>query len=111
MKIRELNILPERKKIIHLGGYVSEAQRYENALCYGFNEALYIIGNIDFKQINLKDKNILNDFINYCMFNPKQRFWQALRNWSGFNFVWVSMSNGLDNSNIKDTFYFIDKDK
>lgn len=30
------------------------------------------------------------DFVLYCCRNPQLRFWQALRNWSGHNFIYVS---------------------
>lgn len=47
----------------------------------------------------------LADFVAYCAAHPTDRFWQALRNWSGRNFVFVSDARpeieGLD-----DTFYW-----
>lgn len=54
---------------------------------------------------NSKNKKVLNDFIKYCEANPGLRFWQALRNWSGSEFIYVS--NVLYETNLlKDTFYF-----
>lgn len=45
----------------------------------------------------------LKSFVAYCEAHPQLRFWQALRNWSGWNFVFVSdKSGGLD---LLDTFY------
>ena len=32
----------------------------------------------------------LKSFVEYCENNPEQRFWQALRNWSGYSFVYLS---------------------
>ena len=29
----------------------------------------------------------LQSFIKYCKKHPEQRFWQALRNWSGYDFI------------------------
>ena len=29
------------------------------------------------------------DFVKYCAAHPEERFWQALRNWSGYAFVVV----------------------
>ena len=46
---------------------------------------------------------ILESFVRYCEQNPEQRFWQALRNWSGYNFVLVSDRKGED---YRDTFYW-----
>lgn len=34
-----------------------------------------------------KSKQVLKDFIQYCKKHPEQRFWQALTNWSGYNYV------------------------
>ena len=54
----------------------------------------------------MTNKEVLNSFIKYCKENPNQRFWQALRNWSMFNFIWVSNSRSIDEHDLKDTFYF-----
>ena len=35
----------------------------------------------------MKSKKKLLDFINYCFNHPEDRFWQALRNWSGYHFI------------------------
>ena len=35
------------------------------------------------------NEKTLATFVTYCEARPELRFWQALRNWSGFNFVWV----------------------
>ena len=43
--------------------------------------------DVDYKNRNAK---VLASFVAYCKANPNLRFWQALRNWSGFNFVYVS---------------------
>lgn len=46
------------------------------------------------------------------MENPDQRFWQALRNWSGHNFILVAKAlsiwelDSVDRDTVKDTFYF-----
>lgn len=36
-----------------------------------------------------KNIDLLRSFIAYCVSHPDQRFWQALRNWSGHNFIYV----------------------
>jgi hypothetical protein len=38
---------------------------------------------------------VLANFVEYCKAHPNQRFWQALRNWSGFRFIYGS--NELEN--------------
>ena len=38
----------------------------------------------------MKSTKELLSFIQYCMKNPGERFWQALRNWSGYHFVMVA---------------------
>lgn len=34
-----------------------------------------------------KNQKKLNSFIDYCRKHPEERFWQALRNWSGYSFI------------------------
>ena len=51
----------------------------------------------------------LKSFIKYCEKNPEQRFWQALRNWSKYNFIYGSMA-GLEIHmdkliGLEDTYY------
>lgn len=59
-----------------------------------------------------KNKEILDSFVQYCNENPELRFWQALRNWSGFNFIGANNSSFeedvFDNGWV-DTFYWENK--
>jgi hypothetical protein len=50
-----------------------------------------------------KSKELLQDFSAYCEQHPEERFWQALRNWSGVSFVHVTERSG---DMPKDTYYF-----
>lgn len=50
-----------------------------------------------------RNEAILKQFIAYCKANPEQRFWQAIRNFSGFPFVMYK--NELEGKAV-DTFYF-----
>lgn len=63
------------------------------------------------------DKNVklLRSFVEYCTANPDMRFWQALRNWSKYNFVYGSHcrkagENGgwhkHEDECLEDTYYF-----
>ena len=56
--------------------------------------------------LDSKNEKTLASFVAYCKANPGLRFWQALRNWSGFNFVCVRTSPPWDDwgSNCVDTF-------
>lgn len=56
-----------------------------------------------------RNSEVLESFVAYCKANPSQRFWQALRNWSSYNFIYVS-DLGVGNK-IQDTFYWEGKDK
>lgn len=61
----------------------------------------------------MKSKNInqLNDFTDFCLQHPEMRFWQALRNWSEYSFIYGSNYTlvdltGMSKSHfIEDTFY------
>ena len=52
---------------------------------------------------------LLSDFVDYCLAHPAERFWQALRNWSGHCFTMAA--DRLDDiQTAKDTFYWNSKD-
>jgi hypothetical protein len=51
---------------------------------------------------NNRNAKVLESFAAYCEEHPEFRFWQALRNWVGFNYVLVSDSH----QNLRDTFYW-----
>lgn len=61
----------------------------------------------------MKSKKVLNSFIKYCEKNPDLRFWQALRNWSKYEFILGATKNNkkIKSDNIQemydleDTFY------
>jgi len=57
-----------------------------------------------------KNQKTLNSFVEYCQQHPELRFWQALRNWSGFSFVWVSFSY-QESTDLLDTYFFTEKNK
>jgi hypothetical protein len=49
-----------------------------------------------------KNEKTLLDFAIYCAKHPDQRFWQALRNWSDYNFIFAAN----DTFDLRDTFYW-----
>jgi hypothetical protein len=52
----------------------------------------------------------LKSFIDYCLAHPQERFWQALRNWSGYNFILrTNTSKWFCEPLIEDTFYIEDE--
>jgi hypothetical protein len=61
----------------------------------------------------MKNKKTLNSFIVYCELHPEERFWQALRNWAGFSFIYDSNVPRANielpaeaNAYLEDTFYY-----
>lgn len=64
----------------------------------------------------MKDKTrnseVLADFVEYCEDHPDHRFWQALRNWSGYPFVLVAGEPPAFGpvNDAHDTFYWEGKD-
>jgi len=55
--------------------------------------------------INSNEKT-LKSFVEYCEKNPELRFWQALRNWSGYSFIFGSQSPDFDDTEtLEDTSY------
>lgn len=47
-----------------------------------------------------RNSELLGSFTQFCHTFPEQRFWQALRNWSGNDFILASRG-----TETKDTFY------
>jgi hypothetical protein len=51
----------------------------------------------------------LNSFVDYCNKHQSERFWQALRNWSGARFILKAKRFNMDKNEweeIQDTFHF-----
>lgn len=49
-----------------------------------------------------KSYDVLEKFIKYCQLHPEERFWQALKNWSGAAYIKYVKSGG----ERKDTYYW-----
>ena len=64
-----------------------------------------------------KNQELLESFSKYMAENPNQRFWQALRNWSGHDFLIEIEGTFTDifsidpNTKIRDTFWLNDEDE
>jgi hypothetical protein len=56
----------------------------------------------------MAQNDLIDDFAAYCKAHPELRFWQALRNWSGQNFI---LASRLNDSDGQDTFYWTEKDE
>ena len=56
------------------------------------------------------NKEALESFIKYCKKHPSERFWQALRNWSGMHFI-AAVDKPLEDGSLiyEDTFYWSDR--
>jgi hypothetical protein len=67
-----------------------------------------------------RNSKVLASFVAYCQQNPDTRFWQALRNWCGHNFIYVSEHQAQEFENpqdamtiydaLEDTFYWTGRD-
>lgn len=56
----------------------------------------------------IRSGKTLLSFVSYCAQHPDERFWQAIRNWSGYDFVVTTDTPPYEineNSLILDTFY------
>lgn len=56
----------------------------------------------------MKSKKLLDSFVAYCYAHPEQRFWQALRNWCGWSFLFVGKTSIPHVGTYRDTFYWED---
>ena len=51
-----------------------------------------------------KNRKELLSFIEYCLEHPEERFWQAIRNWSQYSFIFAWKPDNLgmqDDGNFK----------
>jgi len=58
--------------------------------------------------MNSKNFSQLTSFMIYCAEHPEERFWQALRNWSKYNFILGANDHDLETGEFKeieDTYY------
>jgi hypothetical protein len=62
-------------------------------------------------KVKSKNRKVLENFIDYCIKHPDERFWQALRNWSEYRYIFASNDTVTYMPKIIDTFYFEGKDK
>lgn len=54
-----------------------------------------------------RNSEALRSFIDYCVDHPAERFWQALRNWSGYQLVLVSNDSDPDRDpSVIDTYFW-----
>lgn len=51
----------------------------------------------------IRGQNVKEDFIDYLTSHPSERFWQAVRNWSGQAYIWAD--EGGDSIPV-DIFYW-----
>jgi hypothetical protein len=57
-----------------------------------------------------RNSKVLVSFVWYCLTHREERFWQALRNWSGHRYIIASKECPLF-SNERDTFYWEGRNK
>jgi hypothetical protein len=58
---------------------------------------------------DVQSRDVLLDFARYCEDHPQERFWQALRNWAGVNFILTAGPGYLSHDHVEiadhDTFH------
>jgi hypothetical protein len=72
-------------------------------------------------EINYEKRNddLLEDFYAYCKKHPQLRFWQALLNWSGYRYIFITKERPVHHNEcfiwreheIHDPYYWEGKDK
>ena len=61
------------------------------------------------KAQEVRGQDVKQSFLEYLNAHPSERFWQAVRNWSGLCYIYAADS--FDKLNIRDTFYWEEKDQ
>ena len=57
-----------------------------------------------------KNEKLLKSFTEYCEANPELTFWQALRNWSGWAFIYAGKYL-FQGPGLFDTYYWEENKK
>lgn len=62
--------------------------------------------------LKMKSFKLLISFVWFCITHRGQRFWQALRNWSNWSYIYASNGDPMnfDDAELYDTFYWNNKD-
>lgn len=71
----------------------------------GMINAAKLKGTLLEEEREVRSSEELAEFTRYCHEHPTQRFWQALRNWSGHNFIYAT-DELQENDKLIDTFYW-----
>jgi len=59
-----------------------------------------------------RNSEVLEQFVRYCKAHPEERFWQALRNWSGYGFILATDDfASWDTAKCFDTFRWEGRDQ
>jgi hypothetical protein len=61
------------------------------------------------KTKTIRSSEAKESFIDYMLAHPGERFWQSVRNWSGFAFIYVT-DEPTGEGESYDTFYWEGKD-
>lgn len=91
--------------------FAGTAEGYHNGpLCVvcGYTACMHCVSNPEpctGPSPESKNIRLLKEFYTYCYAHPEERFWQALRNWSGVNAVLIddTLEEGIECYNT-DTF-------
>ena len=106
--------IPTRDELLHANNphdFVPNSYGMEHvcalAFCHRYkDEAIHQVVPPQQTTPESKNAHTLKSFTDYCVANPEMRFWQALRNWSGYHFLFVSDSHGIPAQPLHDTFNF-----
>lgn len=72
----------------------------------------YTCDGSDSSKQETRNSKVLASFVTYCNAHPFERFWQALRNWSGQNFILTansirfSLTESVQYQDVEDSFYW-----
>lgn len=60
--------------------------------------------------MEIRDEKTKEAFAKYIVEHPQERFWQAIRNFAGVGFVYIS-NELMSEDGLKDTFYIESDEK
>jgi len=98
---------------VHKGKHVFDTlEKRDSMFNTGFEKITNLVkcecGKKEYISVPLKNGELLESFVDHCKTNPTERFWQALRNWSKYTFIFGSKSKkhyeAIVMTDLEDTF-------
>lgn len=108
-RVNKRKAKPSKICKVYKGAHIFKPTNDEPIGLYPENKEVYLnvvckCGKKGMKKVTLESGELLDSFIDYCRKHHNERFWQALTNWSTFNYIYGS-ERDKSTDGLCDVFY------